>query len=224
MNYGSRIDNAINFFEKIGEHVAREYKDGLAQIFWTSPPAYGAPPEEPIIPDEVEPGHVGKAIMSEYLSDKKEWKSDMKKIEEQKKTIFSVVLGQLDESSKAEIRDHEDWDSKFLEKDLEFLVIRIKATHIAHQTGNSSQDKERTRNKWTSIRMGAQESVFAFRKRIEDYQQERVAVGLAIIPEDELVIGIINRLDMARYASVVNEYLSSASSSYRSSPHLCGKN
>jgi hypothetical protein len=52
-----------------------------------------------------------------------------------------------------------------------------------------------------------QKTSFAFRKRVEDYQLERTSVGLAGIPTDELIIGILNRLDMSRYASLVKDYL-----------------
>jgi hypothetical protein len=55
--------------------------------------------------------------------------------------------------------------------------------------------------------MYSQETSFAFRKRVEDYQLERTSVGLAEIPADELIIGILNRLDMSRYASLVKDYL-----------------
>ena len=45
-----------------------------------------------------------------------------------------------------------------------------------------------------------------FRKRVEDHQLERLAVGLAAIPEEELVVGILNRLDMSRYAMLARDY------------------
>jgi hypothetical protein len=41
---------------------------------------------------------------------------------------------------------------------------------------------------------------------VEDHQLERASVGLPVIPEDELVIGILNRLDMSRYASLTKDY------------------
>jgi hypothetical protein len=48
------------------------------------------------------------------------------------------------------------------------------------------------------MRMYPQETSFAFRKTVEDYQLERTSVGLEEIPSGELVIGILNRLDMSR--------------------------
>jgi hypothetical protein len=55
--------------------------------------------------------------------------------------------------------------------------------------------------------MCPQETSFAFRKRVEDYQLERTSVGLEEIPAEELIIVILNRLDMSRYASLVRDYL-----------------
>ena len=54
--------------------------------------------------------------------------------------------------------------------------------------------------------MQPNETSFAFRKRVEDHRLERASVGLAVIPEEELVIGILNRLDMSRYASLTKDY------------------
>jgi hypothetical protein len=41
------------------------------------------------------------------------------------------------------------------------------------------------------------ESSFAFSKRVEDYHLERASVGLPEIPDEELVIDILNRLDVS---------------------------
>ena len=54
--------------------------------------------------------------------------------------------------------------------------------------------------------MYSHETSFSFRKRVEDHQLERSSVGLPVIPEDELVIGILNRLDMSRYATLTKDY------------------
>ena len=59
---------------------------------------------------------------------------------------------------------------------------------------------------WATIRIQPYETSFAFRERVDDHQLERASVGLAVIPEEELVVGILNRLDMSRYASLVKDY------------------
>ena len=53
--------------------------------------------------------------------------------------------------------------------------------------------------------MQATETSSALRKRVEDYQLERTSVGLPEIPDEKLVIGILNRLDVARYTSLVKD-------------------
>ena len=105
-----------------------------------------------------------------------------------------MVWGQLSEASRCEVEDDEDWISHFEAKNLIYLIARIRATHIAKQSGNPAQDKERVRKIWSDISMHPPESSFAFRTTEEHYQLERQAVGLPAILDDELIIGVINRL------------------------------
>ena len=51
------------------------------------------------------------------------------------------------------------------------------------------------------------QSSYSFRREVNDYQMERVAVGLEPIPEGELVIGILNRIHQARYGHVRLKFL-----------------
>jgi hypothetical protein len=168
---------------------------------------YGEEEEEPVMPDPIPNTNAGKAILAEYTNDRKEWKLEAKKILEHKRQVFALVYAQLSESSRSEVKDHEDWEDSFLERNLLFLIERIRATHIARQSGNPSQDMERVRSNWGNLRMFSHETSFTFRKRIENYQLERTSVGLPEIPDNELVIGILNRLDMNRYATLVRDYL-----------------
>ena len=116
------------------------------------------------------------------------------------------MYGQLSEASRCEVQDHEDWRTSFESKDLLYLLTRIRATHVARQSGNPTQDKERVRNHWANIKMSTNESSFAFKKCVENYQLERLAVGLEELPAEELIIGILNRLDMNRYTSRHREH------------------
>ena len=63
-------------------------------------------------------------------------------------------------------------------------------------------DRARVRMSWANMRMQTNENSFEFRKRVENHQLQRASVGLPIIPESELVIGILNKLDMSRYAQL----------------------
>ena len=208
LNFGAsaKENKPIDFMQTMGEHVAINYKPSICHAFWSTPPEYGEEDEEPPMPEEIPAGNVGKAILSEYQNDHKDWKSDAKKIKEQKSAVFALVYSQLSESSRGEVQDDEDWPDAFLRRDLLFLISRIRATHIARQSGNPGQDRERVQTTWASLRMFQHETSFAFRKRVEDHQLERLAVGLAVIPEEELVVGILNRLDMSRYAQLARDY------------------
>lgn len=78
-------------------------------------------------------------------------------------------------------------------------MTRIRATHMSRQSGNSGQDMERVTTIWANVRMQATE--------VKNYQLERSSDGLPEIPNEELVIGILHRIDMARYTSLVKDYL-----------------
>ena len=88
------------------------------------------------MPEEIPPGNMGKAIISRFLSDQKDWKTESKKIAEQKQAVFALVYAQLSESSRGEIQDDEDWTESYQDRDLLYLIQRIRATHIARQSGN----------------------------------------------------------------------------------------
>ena len=209
LNFGAsaKENKPIEFLQLMGEHTAIEYKPSICHAFWTIPPTFGDEDEEPGMPEEIPNGNVGKAILSQFLSDQKDWKTDSKKIAEHKQAVFALVYAQLSESSRSEIQDDEDWTERYQQKDLLYLIQRIRATHIARQSGNPGQDRERVQMAWATIRMQSYETSFAFRKRVDDHQLERTAVGLPVIPEEELVTGILNRLDMSRYAGLVRDYL-----------------
>jgi hypothetical protein len=151
--------------------------------------------------------NAGKAQLAEYTNDRKVWKIETKKIGEDIKSAFAMLYAQQSESSGCEVQDHADWIESFNRRDLLYLIGRIRSTHIARQSGNPAQDMERVRTAWANMRMQSYETSFAFRKRVEDYQLERTSVGLEEIPADELIIGILNRLDMSRYHALVKDYL-----------------
>ena len=208
LNYGAAFNEnrPIEFLRLFGEHCAINFKSCIAQAFWTSPPALGLVEVEPEMLDPIPNNNFGKAILADYTNDKKEWRLETKKIAEHKRAVCALVYAQLSESSRSEVQDHVDWAASFIQRDLLYLIRRIRATHIARQSGNPAQDMERVRLSWSSLRMYPQETSFAFRKCVEDYQLERTSVGLPEIPAAEPIIGILNRLDMSRYATLVRDY------------------
>ena len=64
------------------------------------PREFGDEEEEPEMPAEIPAGNLGKAIVSQYLSDQKDWKSDSKKIADNKQAVFALVYAKLSESSR----------------------------------------------------------------------------------------------------------------------------
>jgi hypothetical protein len=85
----------MEFLQLMGEHCAINYKAPIAQAFWTSPPAFVDEEEEPVMPDAIPNTNVGEAILAEYTNDKKEWKSEAKKLLEHKRFVFALTHGQM---------------------------------------------------------------------------------------------------------------------------------
>lgn len=71
--------------------------------------------------------------------------------------------------------------------------------------------------------MAANESSFSFRTRVQNYQLERTAVGLAVLPDEEIIIGILNRLEMSRYSALVANYLDNERRGIRALPDTLPK-
>jgi hypothetical protein len=120
LNYGAspKENRPFEFLQKIGEHCAVTYKSCIAQAYLTSPPAFGDIYDEPIMSDPIPNNNIGKAMLADYTSDKKEWKLENKKIDADIKFGFALTYGQTSESSRSEIEDHEEWAEKFAARDL----------------------------------------------------------------------------------------------------------
>ena len=213
LNFGGsnpRDNKPIEFLLTLGEHVGVKFKSTIAPAFWILPPAFGNYEAEPIIPLAPEGATLSTIEIQEYLHLRKLWLTIKNDTEEQRKAVFCLVYGQLSESSRSEIEDHAEWRTNFQSKNLIYLITRIRATHIAQQSGNSAQDQERVRNLWAHLRMTTHESSYSFRTRVENYQLERLTVGLEELPANELVIGVLNRLDMSRYHRLHSDFLDNA--------------
>jgi hypothetical protein len=149
LNYGAgpKENRPIEFLQLFGEYCAINYHECIALAFRTSPPAFGDEEPEPEMPDPIPNTNAGKALLADYTNDRKEWKSHIKKTREQKRYCFAKkkVLDNLSESSRCEVQDDEEWEESFAQSDLLYLIRRIRATHIARQSGNPAQDMERVR-------------------------------------------------------------------------------
>jgi hypothetical protein len=96
------------------------YKSCIAQAYWTSPPTFGDIDDEPIMPVPIANKNIGKAMLEDYTSDKKEWKLEKKKIDADIKFPFALTYGQTSESSRSKVEDHEDWAERFATKTIYF--------------------------------------------------------------------------------------------------------
>ena len=142
LDFGSIKNNKpIQFPRLLGEHCAVTFKASISEAFLSVPPEYGTTEEEPIYP-EIDPdkdlNHIDRAQISVWINAQKNWASEQIRIQNDKLTAFSVVYGQLLESSRCEVEDHGGWTDAFRSRDLIYFITRIRATHIALQSGNIS--------------------------------------------------------------------------------------
>ena len=84
----------------------------------------------------------------------------------------------MTESSRVELKEDLQWLELSNARDLLYLIRRVRATHIARQSGNPVMDKERVRMIWANMRMQSNENSYEFRKRIEYHQLQMSSVGL----------------------------------------------
>ena len=213
LDFGNtKSQRPVEFLREIGEHCAVTYQSTIADAFVSIPPCFSESELEPTYPSITTTGkadltHQEKALVQTYLNAHKTWYSEEVKAKNDKMTVFSVVYGQLSESSRCEVQDDERWVKSFKDRNLIYLITRIRATHIAAQSGNLEQDQERVRGKWFSMMMSPTQTSYSFRREVEEYQLERIAVGLPEIPSSELIIGILNRVDQVRFGHVKSTYL-----------------
>lgn len=220
LNYGgSNKDNQpIDFLMAIGEYCDVKMKPTIGPAFSSTPPAFGEYDEAPMAPVAAVGATLDVIEVQEYLHLKKLWLTEKKDSELQRKSVFALVWGQLGQSSRCEVEDDDNWNEQFEAKNLLYLIARIRATHIAKQSGNPAQDKERVRKVWADMHMHPSESHFNFRTRVEHYQLERLAVGLAELSDEDLIIGVINRLDMHRYGELVRNYMTNEARDIKALP------
>ena len=76
----------------------------------------------------------------------------------------------------------------------------VEETHSFYCTySGNAISSDRVRAKWRYMYMTAYQTAYQFRREVEDYQMERVAVGLQPVPNSELVMGILKRVGQERY-------------------------
>ena len=139
----SKDNKSIDFLRLFGEYCDVYMKASIGPAFSSVPPAFGPFDVEPIAPIAVGELTLSTIEIQEYLHLKKLWISEKRTAELQRLSTFSLVWSRLSEYSRSELTEDAEWTTKFNSKDLLHLITRIRSTHIAQQSGNPAQDKER---------------------------------------------------------------------------------
>ena len=102
LNYGgaNKDNRPIELLASLGEFTGVKYKSTIA--FWS--PAFGRYEPEQTAPTG---DPIPQIAVQEYLHIKKHWINVKNETKEKRKAVFCLVYGQLSESSRCEIQDHE---------------------------------------------------------------------------------------------------------------------
>ena len=142
MHHGCGRDQPIEFLRIIGEYCAVKYHHIIANVFRSTTPDYCVENGEPIYPaleNAEKPNQFEKTVIAGCISDMKDWNADQKKIKDDKVIVYALVMGQLSDSSRGEVKDV-DFDKNYSSHNLIHLIERRRASHIAVQSGNARQD------------------------------------------------------------------------------------
>jgi uncharacterized membrane protein YgcG len=135
---------------------------GLDDIFLSEDPAY---PEfyEPDFPDEDERGDA--VIMEVWKLDNKEYRDNSKKLEHDKVKLMGVILGQMSEASKDQVKTSQEGKDAIEEKNPLNLIKVIISTHLTAGRIDCDQNLYAAETNYRNIQMGEFEQIATYHRR-----------------------------------------------------------
>ena len=180
---------------------------GLAIVFASTPPAITLPPEDPPIPEGAGgQGVVAKVILASHLEKLKRLETLREKFNLDKQALFYKCRYAIDDYLWAKLEEgFAEYPEMMEAHDLAMLVSRIYVALVNIRSGNPEKDKYNLAKKFFELKMHHNESIVDFKKRIEDYENERVAYELPLLSEGEMVTAILEKVEpqLRPYADTV---------------------
>ena len=170
---------------------------GLAIVFASTPPAITLPPEDPPIPEGAGgQGVVAKVILASHLEKLKRLETLREKFNLDKQALFYKCRYAIDDYLWAKLEEgFAEYPEMMEAHDLAMLVSRIYVALVNIRSGNPEKDKYNLAKKFFELKMHHNESIVDFKKRIEDYENERVAYELPLLSEGEMVTAILEKVE-----------------------------
>jgi uncharacterized membrane protein YgcG len=135
---------------------------GLDDIFNSENAAY---PDfyEPEFPEEHDRGDA--VVMEIWKLDNKEYRENAKKLEEHKVKLMGVLLGQMSEASKDQVKTTQEGKTAIEEKEPLDLVRAIVSTHLTAGRIDNDQNLYAAETNYRRIQMGEYEPIATYHRR-----------------------------------------------------------
>jgi hypothetical protein len=161
---------------------------GLDDIFLAENPTY---PEffEPFTPADED--HEDMVVMENWKLDNKEFRENTKKLDQDKVKLMGVLLGQMSEASKDQVKTTQDGKLAIDQKDPLELVRAIISTHLTAGRIDSDQNLYAAETNYRNIQMGEYEPIATYHRRfLANLSSLRECASRAekegAVPDDEL--------------------------------------
>ena len=197
-------NDITTWLEVIGGYVRRVYGD-IADIFKTGEyPEYHEPRLNML---EYRISAARKfAEKTRFSMAMKTYTDKVNKLEDDKRRVFAVVMGQLSEESKSKVQGIPGWAEIEATEDPLELGRRIIATHVVVLTEDEEEQKYDVRERYARCHQERNETTADYLKRYRFCLRSMTAAGIEIPEPRQQALDFFNHLDAGRYHQLQNNY------------------
>ena len=181
------------FFERLRVYVRQNYFDDLDNIFEPVNPQY------PEIAQAAVDAQIlavqGEAIANiQFSTDYKFQRSKEVRLEEDKKKVHGLIIGQLSNASKEQLRTTADGNQAMEDNDPLNLVSELRNTHLLVDRTQPELNFDTANNKYVTLRGEDRESLSTYKRRLEAAvaqlrnAAERGADYVVRLPTDPMIV------------------------------------
>ena len=197
LHYNPRENMSLSltsFFERFRVYVRKNYFEDLDNIFDPVDPQY--PEIEQAAVDAQVLAIQGEAIANiQFSTDFKIQRSKEVRLEEDKKKVHGLILGQLSNASKEQLRTTADGNEAMEQKDPLNLVTEIRNTHLLVDRTQPELNFDTANNKYANLRGEDRESLSSYKRRLEaavaqlrDAAERAGADYVVRLPNDQMIV------------------------------------
>ena len=192
-----------NWMTAMERYIRIEYDD-IADVFTSGKlPTY----PEIVIPPEANIGINRWAVRKQVEKQINIREEKIERLERNKRSAFAAIMRQLSSESLAKIKIIAGYDKMIADHNVEVLIERIIATHMAAMNIDEEETKFDVRKKYNELRQGKfYETVDSYRERFENAIDALRAVGENIPTQPQQAYDFLAGLDNNRYYQLKLDY------------------